>query len=101
MKKIAKLVCGLSTCLLLTFVGCNNETEEVTPKAVAEKISITAMEVPAEVAEGILNEEMTVVTADNKDEIETELKEALKSEDLSGIFSSFEDSEIVESSRSI
>lgn len=101
MKKVTKLVYGLSACLLLTFVGCNNETEEVTPKAVAEKIAITAMEVPADVIEGIANNEMTVVTADNKDEIETELKEALKSEDLSGIFNSFEDSEIVESSRSI
>lgn len=101
MKKVTKLVYGLSACLLLTLVGCNNETEDVTPKAVAEKVAVASIAVPAEVSEGILSKEMTVATADDKDEIETELKEALKSEDLSGIFNSFEDSEIEESSRSI
>ncbi len=101
MKKVTKLVYGLSACLLLTLVGCNNETEDVTPKAVAEKVAVASVSVPAEVTEGILNEEMTVVTADNKEEIETELKEALKSEDLSGIFNQQDNSEIVESSRSI
>jgi hypothetical protein len=101
MKKVTKLVYGLSACLLLTLVGCNNETEDVTPKAVAEKVAVASVSVPAEVAEGILNEEMTVVTSDNKEEIETELKEALKSEDLSGIFNQQDNSEIVESSRSI
>lgn len=101
MKKVTKLVYGLSACLLLTLVGCNNETEDVTPKAVAEKVAVASIAVPAEVTEGILNEEMTVVTADNKEEIETELKEALKSEDLSGIFNQQDNSEIVESSRSI
>lgn len=101
MKKVTKLVYGLSACLLLTLVGCNNETEDVTPKAVAEKVAVASVSVPAEVSEGIYNKEMTVVTADNKEEVETELKEALKSKDLSDIFNSFEDSEIVESSRSI
>lgn len=101
MKKVTKLVYGLSACLLLTLVGCNNETEDVTPKAVAEKVAVASVSVPAEVTEGILNEEMTVVTADNKEEIETELKEALASEDFSGIFNSQDVSEIVESSRSI
>ena len=101
MKKVTKLVYGLSACLLLTLVGCNNETEDVTPKAVAEKVAVASIAVPAEVSEGILNEEMTVVTSDNKEEIETELKEALKSEDLSGIFNQQDNSEIVESSRSI
>lgn len=28
MKKLTKLVYGLSACLLLTLVGCNNETED-------------------------------------------------------------------------
>ena len=101
MKKVTKLVYGLSACLLLTLVGCNNETEDVTPKAVAEKVAVASVSVPAEVSEGILNKEMTVVTADKKEEIETELKEALKSEDLSGIFNQQDNSEIVESSRSI
>jgi hypothetical protein len=101
MKKVTKLVYGLSACLLLTLVGCNNETEDVTPKAVAEKVAVASVSVPAEVSEGILNEEMTVVTSDNKEEVETELKEALKSEDLSGIFNQQDNSEIVESSRSI
>ena len=101
MKKVTKLVYGLSACLLLTLVGCNNETEDVTPKAVAEKVAVASVSVLAEVSEGILNKEMTVVTADNKEEIETELKEALKSEDLSGIFNQQDNSEIVESSRSI
>lgn len=101
MKKVTKLVYGLSACLLLTLVGCNNETEDVTPKAVAEKVAVASVSVPAEVSEGILSKEMTVVTADNKEEIETELKEALKSEDLSGIFNQQDNSEIVESSRSI
>jgi hypothetical protein len=101
MKKVTKLVYGLSACLLLTLVGCNNETEDVTPKAVAEKVAVASIAVPAEVTEGIDNKEMTVVTSDNKEEIETELKEALKSEDLSGIFNQQDNSEIVESSRSI
>lgn len=101
MKKVTKLVYGLSACLLLTLVGCNNETEDSTPKAVAEKVSVATVEVPAEVTEGIDNKEMTVVTADNKEEIETELKEALKSEELANIFNQQDDSEIVESSRSI
>lgn len=101
MKKVTKLVYGLSACLLLTLVGCNNETEDVTPKAVAEKVAVASITVPAEVSEGILSKEMTVVTSDNKEEIETELKEALKSEDLSGIFNQQDNSEIVESSRSI
>lgn len=101
MKKVTKLVYGLSACLLLTLVGCNNETEDVTPKAVAEKVAVASVSVPAEVSEGILNEEMTVVTSDNKEEVETELKEALKSEELSGIFNQQDNSEIVESSRSI
>ena len=101
MKKVTKLVYGLSACLLLTLVGCNNETEDVTPKAVAEKVAIKSVEVPDDVKLAIANNEMTVVTADNKEEIETELKEALKSEDLSGIFNQQDNSEIVESSRSI
>lgn len=101
MKKVTKLVYGLSACLLLTLVGCNNETEDVTPKAVAEKVAVASIAVPAEVTEGILSEEMTVVTSDNKEEVETELKEALKSEDLLGIFNQQDNSEIVESSRSI
>lgn len=101
MKKVTKLVYGLSACLLLTLVGCNNETEDVTPKAVAEKVAVASVSVPAEVSEGILSKEMTVVTSDNKEEVETELKEALKSEDLSGIFNQQDNSEIVESSRSI
>jgi hypothetical protein len=101
MKKVTKLVYGLSACLLLTLVGCNNETEDVTPKAVAEKVAVASVSVPAEVTEGILSKEMTVVTSDNKEEVETELKEALKSADLSGIFNQQDNSEIVESSRSI
>lgn len=44
---------------------------------------------------------MTVVTSDNKEEVETELKEALKSEELANIFNQQDNSEIVESSRSI
>lgn len=101
MKKVTKLVYGLSACLLLTLVGCNNETEDVTPKAVAEKVAVASVSVPAEVTEGILSEEMTVVTSDNKEEVETELKEALKSEELANIFNQQDNSEIVESSRSI
>lgn len=101
MKKVTKLVYGLSACLLLTLVGCNNETEDVTPKAVAEKVAVASVSVPVEVTEGILNEEMTVVTSDNKEEVETELKEALKSEELANIFNQQDNSEIVESSRSI
>lgn len=101
MKKVTKLVYGLSACLLLTLVGCNNETEDVTPKAVAEKVAVASVSVPAEVSEGILNKEMTVVTSDNKEEVETELKEALKSEELANIFNQQDNSEIVESSRSI
>lgn len=101
MKKVTKLVYGLSACLLLTLVGCNNETEDVTPKAVAEKVAVASVSVPAEVSEGILSKEMTVVTSDNKEEVETELKEALKSEELANIFNQQDNSEIVESSRSI
>lgn len=101
MKKVTKLVYGLSACLLLTLVGCNNETEDVTPKAVAEKVAVASIVVPAEVSEGISNAEMTVVTSDNKEEVETELKEALKSEELANIFNQQDNSEIVESSRSI
>ena len=101
MKKVTKLVYGLSACLLLTLVGCNNETEDVTPKAVAEKVAVASIAVPAEVSEGILSKEMTVVTSDNKEEVETELKEALKSEELANIFNQQDNSEIVESSRSI
>lgn len=101
MKKVTKLIYGLSACLLLTLVGCNNETEDVTPKAVAEKVAVASIAVPAEVAEGILYEEMTVVTSDNKEEVETELKEALKSEELANIFNQQDNSEITESSRSI
>lgn len=101
MKKLTKLVYGLSACLLLTLVGCNNETEDSTPKAVAEKVAIKSVEVPAEVTEGILNKEMTVVTSDNKEEVTTELKEALTSEELANIFNQQDNSEIVESSRSI
>ena len=101
MKKVTKLIYGLSACLLLTLVGCNNETEDVTPKAVAEKVAVASIAVPAEVSEGILSEEMTVVTSDNKEEVETELKEALKSEELANIFNQQDNSEIVESSRSI
>ena len=101
MKKVTKLVYGLSACLLLTLVGCNNETEDVTPKAVAEKVAVASITVPAEVSEGILSKEMTVVTSDNKEEVETELKEALKSEELANIFNQQDNSEIVESSRSI
>lgn len=101
MKKSNKISLWLSACLLLTLVGCNNETEDVTPKAVAEKVAVASIAVPAEVSEGILSEEMTVVTSDNKEEVETELKEALKSEELANIFNQQDNSEIVESSRSI
>lgn len=101
MKKVAKLIYGLSACLLLTFVGCNNETEEVTPKAVAEKIAVASIEVPADVSKGILNNEMTVVTESDKDSIETELKDALASEALSDLFTEQVDTDITEYSRSI
>lgn len=101
MKKVAKLIYGLSACLLLTFVGCNNETEEVTPKAVAEKVTIASVEVPADVSKGILNNEMTVVTESDKDSIETELKDALASEALSDLFTEQVDTDITEYSRSM
>ncbi len=101
MKKVTKLVYGLSACLLLTLVGCNNETEDSTPKAVAEKVAIKSVEVPDDVKLAIANNEMTVVTSDNKEEVETELKEALTSEELANIFNQQDNSEIVESSRSI
>lgn len=101
MKKLTKLVYGLSACLLLTLVGCNNETEDSTPKAVAEKVAIKSVEVPDDVKLAIANNEMTVVTSDNKEEVETELKEALTSEELANIFNQQDNSEIVESSRSI
>ena len=101
MKKLTKLVYGLSACLLLTLVGCNNETEDSTPKAVAEKVAIKSVEVPDDVKLAIENNEVTVVTSDNKEEVETELKEALTSEELANIFNQQDNSEIVESSRSI
>lgn len=101
MKKLTKLVYGLSACLLLTLVGCNNETEDSTPKAVAEKVAIKSVEVPDDVKLAIAKNEMTVVTSDNKEEVETELKEALTSEELANIFNQQDNSEIVESSRSI
>lgn len=103
MKKVTKLIYGLSACLLLTLVGCNNETEDVTPKAVAEKVAITSVEVPAEVTEGILYGEMTVVTSDNKEEVETELKDSLSAEALSEMFSSFgtDKDELLESARNV
>lgn len=101
MKKLTKLVYGLSACLLLTLVGCNNETEDSTPKAVAEKVAIKSVEVPDDVKLAIADNEMTVVTSDNKEEVETELKEALTSEELANIFNQQDNSEIVESSRSI
>lgn len=101
MKKLTKLVYGLSACLLLTLCGCNNETEDSTPKAVAEKVAIKSVEVPDDVKLAIENNKMTVVTSDNKEEVETELKEALTSEELANIFNYQDNSEIVESSRSI
>lgn len=101
MKKVTKFVYGLSACLLLTLVGCNNQTEAVTPKAVAEKVVVAAIAVPVEVTEGISNNTMTVATADNKDDIETELKEALKSEQFANLFNQQANYEITESSRSI
>lgn len=101
MKKLTKLVYGLSACLLLTLVGCNNETEDSTPKAVAEKVAIKSVEVPDDVKFAIANNEMTVVTATDKEALETELKESLTSEELANIFNQQDNSEIVESSRSI
>ena len=101
MKKLTKLVYGLSACLLLTLVGCNNETEDSTPKAVAEKVAIKSVEVPDDVKLAIANNEMTVVTATDKEALETELKESLTSEELSNIFNQQDTSEITESSRSI
>lgn len=101
MKKVTKFVYGLSACLLLTLVGCNNQTEDVTPKAVAEKVVVTSIAVPVEVTKGISNDTMTVATADNKDDIETELKEALKSEQFANLFNQQDNFEITESSRSI
>ena len=101
MKKVTKFVYGLSACLLLTLVGCNNQTEDVTPKAVAEKVVVASIAVPVEVTEGISKEEMTVASANNKGEIETELKEALKSEKFASLFNQQANPEITESSRSI
>ncbi|MEE1059329.1 MAG: hypothetical protein U0K92_08100 [Treponema sp.] len=101
MKKVTKLVYGLSACLLLTLVGCNNETEDVTPKAVAEKVAIKSVEVPDDVKLAIANNEVTVVTATDKEALETELKESLTSEELSNIFNQQDTSKITESSRSI
>ena len=101
MKKVTTFVYGLSACLLLTLVGCNNQTEDVTPKAVAEKVVVASIAVPVEVTEGISNDTMTVATADNKDDIETELKEALKSEQFINLFNQQANYEITESSRSI
>ncbi len=101
MKKVTKFVYGLSACLLLTLVGCNNQTEDVTPKAVAEKVVVASIAVPVEVTDGISNNTMTVATADNKDDIETELKEALKSVQFANLFNQQANYEITESSRSI
>ena len=101
MKKVTKFVYGLSACLLLTLVGCNNQTEDVTPKAVAEKVVVASIAVPVEVTEGISNNKMTVASADNKDDIETELKEALKSKQFTNLFNQQTNYEITESSRSI
>lgn len=101
MKKVTTFVYGLSACLLLTLVGCNNQTEDVTPKAVAEKVVVASIAVPVEVTEGISNNTMTVASADNKDDIETELKEALKSEQFAKLFNQQANPEITESSRSI
>lgn len=101
MKKLTKLVYGLSACLLLTLVGCNNETEDSTPKAVAEKVAIKSVEVPDDVKLAIANNEVTVVTATDKEALETELKESLTSEELSNIFNQQDISKITESSRSI
>ena len=101
MKKVTKLVYGLSACLLLTLVGCNNETEDVTPKAVAEKVAVKSVEVPDDVKLAIANNEVTVVTATDKEALETELKESLTSEELSNIFNQQDTSKITESSRSI
>ena len=101
MKKLTKLVYGLSACLLLTLVGCNNETEDSTPKAVAEKVAIKSVEVPDDVKLAIENNEVTVVKATDKEALETELKESLTSEELANIFNQQDNSEITESSRSI
>lgn len=101
MKKLTKLVYGLSACLLLTLVGCNNETEDSTPKAVAEKVAIKSVEFPDDVRLAIANNEMTVVTATDKEALETELKESLTSEELANIFNQQDNSVITESSRSI
>ena len=101
MKKVTKLVYGLSACLLLTLVGCNNETEDSTPKAVAEKVAIKSVEVLDDVKLAIANNEVTVVTATDKEALETELKESLTSEELSNIFNQQDTSKITESSRSI
>lgn len=101
MKKLTKLVYGLSACLLLTLVGCNNETEDSTPKAVAEKVAIKSVEVPDDVKLAIENNEVTVVKATDKEALETELKESLTSEELSNIFNQQDTSKITESSRSI
>ena len=101
MKKVTKFVYGLSACLLLTLVGCNNQTEDVTPKAVAEKVVVASIAVPVEVTKGISNDTMTVATADKKDDIEKELKEALKSEQFANLFNQQDNFEITESSRSI
>lgn len=101
MKKVTKLIYGLSACLLLTLVGCNNETEDSTPKAVAEKVAIKSVEVPDDVKLAIAKNEVTVVKATDKEALKTELKESLTSEELSNIFNQQDTSEITESSRSI
>lgn len=103
MKKLTKLVYGLSACLLLTLVGCNNETEDSTPKAVAEKVSVATVEVPAEVIALVANNEVTVVSEESKADVEAELKDSLSAEALSEMFSSFgtDNDELLESARNV
>ncbi len=103
MKKVTKLVYGLSACLLLTLVGCNNETEDVTPKAVAEKVAVATVEVPAEVIALVANNEVTVVSEESKADVEAELKDSLSAEALSEMFSSFgtDNDELLESARNV
>ena len=103
MKKVTKLVYGLSACLLLTLVGCNNETEDSTPKAVAEKVSVATVEVPAEVIALVANNEVTVVSEESKADVEAELKDSLSAEALSEMFSSFgtDNDELLESARNV
>lgn len=103
MKKVVKLISGLSALLLLTFVSCDNEAEEIIPKAVAEKVSVATVEVPAEVDAAVANNEVTVISEENKTEVETELKESLSAEALSEMFSSFsiDNGELLESARNV